>query len=99
MIVDIEWLQALEYLSGLQPIAFEVDVEPDSSTGFDRQLLSCVLAVSLRHFVVLVLAWIFGLILVPTQLGLAGIGSSTFLRKYISLLQRKYSLNSYLTDF
>ncbi len=79
MIVDIEWLQALEYLCGLQPIAFEVDVEPDSSPGFDRQLMSCVIAVFWRHFVVLVFAWIFGLILVPIRLGLAGIGSSNSL--------------------
>ena len=88
MIVDIEWLQALEYLCGLQPIAFEVDVEPDSSPGFDRQLMSCVIAVSWRHFVVLVFVCIFGLILVPTRLGLAGIGSSTPLQGSTRLSRR-----------
>ena len=61
---------------GLQPIALKVDVAPDSLTGLDRQLLSCVSAVLLRHFVGLVFAWILGLILVPIRLGLAGIGSS-----------------------
>ena len=73
---------------GLQPIALKVDVAPDSLSGLDRQRLSCVSAVLLRHFVGLVFAWIIGLILVPIRPGLAGIGSSTPLQVSTSLLRR-----------
>ena len=75
-------------MCGLQPIELEVDVAPDSVTGFDRLLRSCVIVVFWRHFVVLVFAGIFGLILVPTRLGLAGIGSSTPLQGSTRLLRR-----------
>ena len=43
---------------------------------------------SLCHFVVLVVTWVLGLILVPIRLGLAGIGSSTPLQVSTSLLRR-----------
>ena len=43
---------------------------------------------SLCHFVVLVVTWVLGLILVPICLGLAGIGSSSPLQVSTSLLRR-----------
>ena len=77
----------------MQPIELEVDVAPDSATGFDRLLRSCVIVVFWRHFVVLVFAGIFGLILVPTRLGLAGIGSSTPLQGSTRLSRRFFMEN------
>ena len=61
---------------GILNLEVRVDVDPGSLPGLDRQLLSCVSAVFLCHFVGLVFACILGLILVPIRLGLAGIGFS-----------------------
>ena len=65
---------------GLQPLAFEGDVEVRVLTGLDGRCGVGESVASLYHLVVLVLSWDPGLILVPNRLGLAGIGSSTLLQ-------------------
>ena len=64
-------------MCGLQPLAFEVNVEVGVLTGLNGLLGVTESADYLCYFIFLVLAWDPGLILVPIRLGLAGIDSST----------------------
>ena len=73
---NIEWLQALRCLCGLQLLLFDVDVELLLLSSCDRQHLVCESEVCLNHFGDLVLAWIALLNLVPIRLGFVGIGFS-----------------------
>ena len=76
MVLENDWLQALGYLYGLQPIILWIAFAVGSWTDLDRQYFGCASAVFLRHLVGLVFICILGLILVPIRLGLGGIGSS-----------------------
>ena len=85
---NIEWLQALRCLCGLQLLLFDVDVELLLLSSCDGLHLVCESEVCFNHLGDLVLAWITLLNLVPIRLGFVGIGFSTPLQGSTRELRR-----------